>query len=401
MMSPPPAVLVTDGEQRAALAAVRSLGRAGYSVFACSSLGSSIAGASRHCLSEARVPNALESPIAFAGAIRELARRWTVKLVLPMTDAAALALLPERERFPGICIPMPSAEQFRRLSDKSLLLSMAPSVGLAVPEQRTIDSPEAWAAVPVDSIRFPVVIKPARSVGQSDGRLVKLTVRHAASVAELERHCRELGAAAYPLLVQQRVVGSGVGIFVLLWKGELLATFSHRRIREKPPAGGVSVYRESIATDPILLQRSRALLESFDWCGVAMVEFKIDEGTGVPYLMEANGRFWGSLQLAIDAGVDFPRLLVEAALGGGHTPAPVRDYRHGVRSRWWWGDVDHLLARLRRSADELSLPPGAPSRWQTIREVMVPWRPGDRSEVLRLDDPKPFLRETAQWFGAR
>ena len=38
-----------------------------------------------------------------------------------------------------------------------------------------------------------------------------------------------------------------------------------------------------------------------------MVEFKHDERDGVPKLMEINGRFWGSLQLAIDAGVDFPR----------------------------------------------------------------------------------------------
>ena len=44
-----------------------------------------------------------------------------------------------------------------------------------------------------------------------------------------------------------------------------------------------------------------------------MVEFKTDNQTGEPVLMEVNGRFWGSLQLATDAGVDFPRLLLEFA----------------------------------------------------------------------------------------
>ena len=68
----------------------------------------------------------------------------------------------------------------------------------------------------------------------------------------------------------------------------------------------MSVYRESVAADPDLVRRSRALLDAFGWCGVAMVEYKLDERTGTPYLMEVNGRFWGSLQLAIDAGVDFP-----------------------------------------------------------------------------------------------
>ena len=46
-----------------------------------------------------------------------------------------------------------------------------------------------------------------------------------------------------------------------------------------------------------------------------MVEYKRDSSTGQPYLMEVNGRFWGSLQLAIDSGVDFPRILVACALG--------------------------------------------------------------------------------------
>jgi hypothetical protein len=127
-----------------------------------------------------------------------------------------------------------------------------------------------------------------------------------------------------------------------------------------------------------------------------MLEFKTDRGTGRPYLMEINGRFWGSLQLAVDAGVDFPTLLVRCALGD----RPTRPgYRVGVRNRWWWGDVDHLLARLRHSPAQLGLPPGAPSRWQAARDFARLWRPGDRNEVLRLSDPWPFVRETLDWLG--
>ena len=82
------------------------------------------------------------------------------------------------------------------------------------------------------------------------------------------------------------------------------AVFAHRRLREKPPSGGVSVYRESVAPDPSLVARAAALLAGLGWRGVAMVEMKTDARTGTPYLMEVNGRFWGSLQLAVDAGVD-------------------------------------------------------------------------------------------------
>src|SRR6185503_13112360 len=110
-----------------------------------------------------------------------------------------------------------------------------------------------------------------------------------------------------------------------------------RRIREKPPSGGVSVYCESIAIPQDLEASSGLLLNRLGWNGVAMVEFKLDREAGKAYLMEINGRFWGSLQLAVDAGVDFPRLLVEAALGKRHE-VPILG-GSGVRSRWEWGEV--------------------------------------------------------------
>ena len=224
-------------------------------------------------------------------------------------------------------------------------------------------------------------------------------VRYAASAAELERVLESYDPAAFPVLAQQRITGPGIGVFLLRWNGEILAAFAHRRLREKPPSGGVSVYRESAALDPALLERSRRLLESFDWSGVAMIEYKLDQATGTPYLMEINGRFWGSLQLAIDAGVDFPELLLRAAAGD---PAPpVLSWRLGVRSRWWWGDVDQLIARLRHSSARLNLPPGEPGRIGALARFLLLWRPGDRSEIFRLGDPRPFLRETADWIRRR
>ena len=124
-----------------------------------------------------------------------------------------------------------------------------------------------------------------------------------------------------------------------------------------------------------------------------MVEYKIETETEIPYLMEVNGRFWGSLQLAVDAGVDFPTLLVKSALGE-HTSS-ILEYRTGVRNRSFWGEVDHLLARLRGSADT-PLPPGAPSRSGAILEFLK-WRPADRCQVFRFEDPRPFIRQTRAW----
>jgi predicted ATP-grasp superfamily ATP-dependent carboligase len=224
-------------------------------------------------------------------------------------------------------------------------------------------------------------------------------VAHVRDAAALRAALDALPEGAYPVLLQERIVGPGVGIFLLLWEDEVVAAFSHRRIREKPPSGGVSVYRESHPLDPALLERSVALLRAFGWRGVAMVEYKVDAASGTPYIMEINGRFWGSLQLALDAGVDFPALLLEAAAG--RKPRPVLGYRTGVRLRWTWGEVDHLLARARRSREELALTEDEPGLGGAVARFLAAFGPGSRDEVFRPSDPLPALRETLDWLRGR
>jgi predicted ATP-grasp superfamily ATP-dependent carboligase len=392
----PRTILVTDGEERAALATVRSLGRAGHRVLVCSRQAGSIAGGSRFAASEHAIASPLTHSREFSEAVRRLVTEMGIDSVIPISEASLLALLPLRDELQGVLIPFASLTSFRGVSDKQRLLEAAREAGISIPEQTAIASRDDCTDLDADTLHYPVVLKPARSVVGEEGEREKVGVKHAADAAALRERLAAFPDEAFPILIQQRIVGPGVGVFLLLWDGQVLAEFAHRRLREKPPSGGVSVYRESIPADPELVARSRALLEHFDWRGVAMVEYKVDEATGIPYLMEINGRFWGSLQLAIDAGVDFPALLVAAA--SDQNPTPVRSYRSGVRSRWWWGDVDQLLLRLRRSDKELSLPPGSPGRARALMDFFTLWRPGDRNEIFRLDDPRPLVRETLEWF---
>jgi len=391
-------VLVTDGEQRSALAVVRSLGRAGHRVLVASSHARPLAGASRWSAASLTVPDPLHDPEAFRAAITAAVLSQSVSVVVPITEAAHLALLPARHRLEPAVLAAGSFESFARAADKALVLQLAASLGIAVPRQVAIDALPPSGRLDTGTLRFPVVVKPSRSVGEADGLRQKLGVRHAEDAARLRDIVAALPRAAFPVLVQERIVGPGLGIFVLRWQGRTVARFAHRRLREKPPSGGVSVLSESVPGEPELLADAEALLAALNWEGVAMVEFKRDAATGRHYLMEINGRFWGSLQLAIDAGVDFPRLLVEAALGG--APRESLTWRSGLRSRWFWGDLDHLLVRLIRSSSVLDLPPGSPGRAGALLHFLGwrPWR--ERDAVFRLSDPMPFLRESIEWMRA-
>lgn len=391
-------VIVTDGEQRAALAVVRSLGAAGYRCIVTANGRSSLAGESRYAARQVVVRDALREPAVFARQVATLAAAERADLVLPIAEPAMLALLPMREELAPAVIPFPGDAAFRALTNKAVLLDAARALGIAIPKQVVASSADI-RALALDTLRFPVVLKPARSVGEAAGVREKLGVSYASSAIECAQKVRALPAAAFPLLIQERIDGAGIGVFLLTWEGRELARFAHRRRSEKPPSGGVSVYRESVTADDDLLARSRALLDAFGWHGVAMVEYKRDARTGRSYLMEVNGRFWGSLQLAIDSGVDFPRLLAAAALGD--PVEPVTTYRVGVRSRWWWGQVDHLLA-CARTRDRVTMTARRRRVPRALGDlVFAPFRRDDYEEVLRWSDPRPFWRETMQWMRAQ
>jgi predicted ATP-grasp superfamily ATP-dependent carboligase len=389
-------VLVTDADQRAALAAVRSLGRAGYRVIVGGPRRRSLAGASRYCSERIVLPDPLTEPETFAADVIAAVAREHVNVLLPITESSLLAILPRRSDLGRCLVPFADLATFLRVCDKAEVLRVAAEEGIAIPGQTTLET--FGAPLPTTIPPFPLVLKPSRSVSTLDGKSRKHAVVHVADRRALDDALAALDSSAYPLMVQQRIVGPGIGIFLLVWEGTVRALFAHRRLREKPPAGGVSVYRESVAADASLVERSRKLLARLNWQGVAMVEYKIDAATGTPYLMEINGRFWGSLQLAVDAGVDFPRLLLEVSQGGG--PATIPEWKVGVRSRWWWGEVDHLLALSRRSAAELALPPGHPGRWESLVDFLTP-RSANRNETLQFDDPMPFVIETMEWFRGR
>jgi predicted ATP-grasp superfamily ATP-dependent carboligase len=394
-------VIVTDGEQRASLAVVRSLGSAGYRCVVTSSTRGSIASSSRYCERSVFVADSLKQPELFASQVRSLAEATAAAVVIPMTEQAVLALLPARDVLAPAMIPFAELSDFLRLSDKQLLLDEARKLGIDVPAQLVIDSAQQLdtAAFPA-GLNYPVVVKPSRSIGGATTERRKLGVSYAADARELRATLARLPAAAFPVLVQQRVNGPGMGVFLLIWDGQVRATFAHRRLSEKPPSGGVSVYCESVDADARLVEASRALLARFNWRGVAMVEYKRDARTGKDYLMEVNGRFWGSLQLAIDAGVNFPRLLVAAALG--EQQKASRGYRVGVRSRWWWGQVDHVVGRVRRRPNGPPIPPGTISLPQAVTDLFFgPFRSRDYEEVLSWNDPLPFVSETLRWLGGK
>ncbi len=202
-----------------------------------------------------------------------------------------------------------------------------------------------------------------------------------------------MALGAEDLLLQQYVQGYGAGVFGLYDRGRPLCFFAHRRLRERPPSGGVSVLSESIEPPAEALECARRVLESRRWHGVAMVEFKVDT-QGRCWLIEVNARFWGSLQLAVDSGADFPWFLYQLATG--QAPQIPDRFALGRRLRWWLGDLDNLYAQLRHPAPGV----GAWKLLEAAASFAVPWVPRLRYELFRWNDPWPACRGLRQYLSA-
>ncbi len=196
--------------------------------------------------------------------------------------------------------------------------------------------------VPALPFSYPVAVKPVHSKQVREGKIVDRRVAYARNEAELREILTAVPDSAFQ--IQQLVRGHGVGIELLFVHGEPIWNFAHRRVHELPLTGGGSSYRCSIEPPAELLQNSIALLRSLKWHGVAMVEWKVDDD-GSAFLIEINPRLWGSIALAIDAGVDFPRALLTVAQR--RIPGPQPRYKFGYYTRDIARDLDWQIANLR------------------------------------------------------
>jgi predicted ATP-grasp superfamily ATP-dependent carboligase len=197
-----------------------------------------------------------------------------------------------------------------------------------------------------------VVVKPLRSKMIVDGALRTV----AAEIIHEEDAYRKQIEQWLPfttVLRQEYVSGRGVGAEFLFDRGKKIWHFVHERVHEVPFTGGASSYRRSIPPIPALLADAERILTSLEWHGVAMVEFRVDLH-GQHWLIEINPRLWGSLALAIDAGVDFPLGLWLLAQGSKMPPQPP--YRTNYYTRDLANDVEWFKARIRaKRTDSLVL----------------------------------------------
>ena len=320
-------IVITDGKYRSALAAARDLGRAGYRVLVTQTRGD-CAGeppvfASR--FAEGRwIDGAVadpEYPARLLALLGDTGAEDASRPVLLCAGAGSLnAVARERAVFePAADFLIAPPEVLDTLNDKQTVHDRALALGLPVP--RTFDGePDA----------FPVVIKP--HCGEKQGLKAADRYTIARDLAEFREKYEKMRVWDPAPIVQERIDGDGSGASLLLGRdSELLGAICHRRLREYPMSGGPSTCCVT-TLDPARIGQAHALLRSFGFIGLAMVEFKGD------CILEVNPRVWGSFPLAVFAGSSICRSYALAAAGLPVT-CGVADYETGKKMRFCYNDL--------------------------------------------------------------
>ncbi len=364
-------VFITDGHWRKTLSAVRALGSKGINVTVGESNRLATALFSKYCSRGVVYPSPFFEEAELAAFLLQELTQNSYKMLLPMEDVTLDMVSRHHEAFSKLTwIPLVSPEKLRLAQRKDKVLKLATKKGIPIPATWHIDDLNKIEEIK-HTLPYPVVIKPREGSG-AEGILFPENPDQLVS-----QYKKVHNRFPYPM-IQELIPrqGSGFGAsFLMNERGDVKASFIHQRLREYPVTGGASTLRISARHDEIR-EMGRTLLEAIGWFGVAMVEFKIDPRDNIPKLMEINPRFWGSLALAVESGVNFPWLLYR--LSCGEDFKPVEEYEVGKKCRWLLpGDLLHFIY----SRDRMKL---MPSFFNFLDQDTA-------YDILSLKDPGPVL----------
>jgi len=366
-------VLVTDGHFRKTLAVVRSLGHKGISVTVGERTLFNTSFFSKYCVKRLVYPSPRRFPNQFIDFLLKEIKENQYDCIFPMEEETLLLVAKYHSEISQYTYLLsPDLKQIEFVRDKKNLMQFAETHGIPTPKTFQIQGTEDLHSY---SIPIPAVIKPRISSGSFGIVYVKRQEDLISSYQSVH------GQYPFPIIQEWIPDGEGTFGFSALFDeaSNIKAAFVHKKLRMYPVQGGPSTLREGVE-HPQIMELGVSLLKSLNWVGVGMVEFKVDPRDGIPKLMELNPRFWGSLQLAIVSGVDFPYLILKMARG--ESFEPILRYKAGKRCRWLLlGDILHFLNN--------------PLRFHLHPSFFQFFDPNTSYDIISKDDPFPVIGSVA------
>jgi predicted ATP-grasp superfamily ATP-dependent carboligase len=339
------AVLVTDGgpgSSRSALATVRALGAAGHRSIVTMSGQRELAATSRYATSHVDVPPARNTE-EYRRAIHELIEDRGITTVFATSDDALIALDPVAAEF----------------VDKSALPPLLERHGIPTAPTQVFESAQAILSATLDG---PVVVKPVT------GSTPAVRFEPGADAGVLQSFD---GA----LIVQPFLTGTMESISGVVWNGLLRAVVHQRYERTWPIECGTSSSAVTIEPNHNREEQLTALLSEHR--GIFQAQFLAGA------LIDVNPRPYGSMPLALQAGLNLPNIVCELGSEDTRSSHPQRA-KVGVRYRWIEGDVRSVIGSMRS---------GSTGATRALASLLP--RAGTAHSLFAMNDPRPVFTRGA------
>jgi predicted ATP-grasp superfamily ATP-dependent carboligase len=384
------APVVILGVNEMALAAARTLnGRHAIRVIGVHTGGGPCAPAAHSRHLELRQGPEPKDETALLAFLERLAEELAAEAVLlPAQDSAVLFLHRHRRELAGrYRFFVWESDVLLELGSKRGLAAVAARYALPVPETMTPHS-RAELETAIGRLEFPQLVKPEFTQDWWSEPAVQLGLGHkaiAANDATELRDVYERSAHVGARVVIQRIIGGrdcdhwSYAAFVAP-SGVTTAEILVRKLRVNPPTFGIGSYVVT-AADEDVLRVGREVLRTLDFRGFASVQMKRDGAGGRPYLIEVNLRLPTWVELAIAAGVDFPRSYYQTCIGESYASPTASNGRCWMSLGRDWRSM-RTYARV-----------GEWTWYQWLAQCLA--RPA--RAVFRWDDPLPAVIATWRW----
>lgn len=365
-------VMVLNGEERFALAIVRDLHKKNIRVVVGGNRKYSRCFYSRYATKRFYYPPV---ELGFEGAHNQIlnyVKKYKPTVLFPASLDTYYLILKYRSEYEQhtSLIPMPNYEEFCRIDNKEFQIKLAKKYKIPLPRThfpKTIDNIKKIS----NEITYPVLLKPLVS---ASGYRIRYVTNASQLIEEYNRFKLEKKLKFYTkntFLIQDYIPVNSkysicyhpgkdsfvfqhnhqhVTVYVLFDHGNLVGLFANTYEDPTCPMLFNSHYTTVSIKNEELTEQTVKLFKGIKFHGCASVQYLLDQRDNTYKFIEINPRIWGSLESAIKAGIDFPFLMYQIALG--KKPKPLWDYKEGLKFKWL---ICGEMYRLIKSENKLKL----------------------------------------------
>ena len=388
-------VIISCGQTRQALSAVRVFGRANIPVAVSAVKRPTLAMWSRYATSTFLTPDAALKPYDFAEQMGEELRGRYALCVLVSSDDALWAMSRFREHLPVSARRLlPPHISVVRALDHEALHNFAESMRVPCAPLIRIAGGGSHEHIEKEltGLFYPLLFRPVIPwIEREDGsrgvnkRFVVKSKRHLHEIMKKKPELLKNG-----ILVSAYESRRSVSYFGVCDKGQILVEGTQERLNEQEPYNEVATLAITIDPIPSIRKYASQLLSALQWQGPFKVEF-IKDAKGHYRLISVLGRLWGSMQLAVSAGCNIPLICYRLAEGT-ITPDILKNAKAHMRMRWLLGDAQAKFLNMNQIASQF-LKWGSRFSWEDVTSFTKKSNITSCYDVLDFQDPMPFLFE--------